>query len=743
MNSASFQTRHLSDHLDEARSRAGKKRTLRVNDAGEQNANAGSQSDFQESKSEPEDEPTNAAGHPQNTDDPENEDADEDESVFSDQDQEDMERLVDATDLNDDDYQGRQRYEITAWFYHVREAERLWAPAERKDSPQWANLLREMEQFFLIETVGFEAWKLAFVFFEWEQWDPVFWSAEYGLISLAELLLDKGAKLMDTTPDGYSALHIACAAPNPLEILRFFISRGGDLNFETADVIPVLHEWLWSGADVECVEEMLRNGASCSLIDRKWKWNALHYFGFYGNDKKILDLLLENPGERSNIDVRDGKGQTALHKLLSRQEIPMDILKAFLERGADVNVEDDDSERPLHEAASWGENDAVDLIITRVSDVEDDNRLGQTALHQASFAGQDKTVEILLSHGADPSHTDKHNRTPLLLACSTGRYGFVHKSNHQATAELLVQEQIKRGATFAQINISTKRGRTPLREAAARGFVQVVTAIVGQMRPEEKEWINHRDERRGRSPLHSAAANGRAEAVALLLQNGADPKLREGEEGTGMTSLELCLDRWTVVESQRYESTIAHLVDASVNEAKENKLLLTTAAIHGSIRILEMLAKAGVDLNQSDAYGWNPSQLASQFGHIEAESWIRQSIAKKALRPTQWTLHKEVKSTTILQNDGIHVWHPGGENFVSISADHPAPAGVSLYYYEVEFLDAETGEPRGKMQFCVFFSSRLCLGRNPRYPYRCQSHCCRWILHLVGGPAHRVSWLVT
>ena len=712
LNSASFQARHLSDHLDEARSRARKKKTPGVNDAGDQNANAGAQGNCQaynnaaameESKPELQDVLTDGAGHLQDTDEPENEDMDDDDSVFSNQDQEDMELPVDETDLSNDDDRSPLRYEIIAWFYHVQEAERLWPPAERQNSPEWADLLHEMEHFFLIDTVGFEAWKLAFVYFESEEWDPVFWSAEYGLISLAELLFDKGAKVMDTTPAGYSALHIACTAPNRLDVLRLFLDRGGDLNFENADTIPVFHEWLCYEADAECVEEMLRNGASCSLINQKWKWNALHYFGLYGTDKKVLDLLLDMPldiEKRSNIDVRDDKGETALHKLLSRSEIPMDILKAFLERGADVNAEDDDSERPLYEAANWGENDAVELIISRVSDVDDENKWGRTALHAAAFAGQDKTVEILLEHGADANYKDKHNRTPLLFACLAGMYDLVQQSNHQATAELLVQEQIKRGATFAQINTPTKTGRTPLREAAARGFVKVVVTIVEQMRPNKAEWINYRDQRRGRSPLHSAAAHGRAEVVSLLLQNGADPNLRDGEKGTGMTSLELCLDRWTVVNSQRYQSTIAHLIDASVSEAKENKLLLTTAAIHGSIPILEKLANAGVNFHLPDAYGWTPSQLASQFGHTEAELWIRQSMARKALRPTQWTLHKKVKDTTILQGDG-RVSHQG-ETRVCISADHPAPAGLSLCYYEVEILDAETGEPCGKMQSSPF-----------------------------------------
>ena len=713
LNSASFQARHLSDHLDKARSRARKKNPPGVNDARDQNANAGAQGNYQaysntaameESKSKLRDVPTDGAGHLQDADEPE----DDDDSVFSNHDQEDMEPSVDETDLSNDDNRGRLRYEIIAWFYHVQEAERLWSPAERQSSPDWADLLREMEQFFLVDTVGFEAWKLAFVYYECEEWDPLFWGAEYGLISLAELLFDKGAKVMNTTPAGYSALHIAWAAPNRLDVLRLFLDRGGDLNFENADNIPVFHEWLCNGADAECVEEMLRNGASCSLINQKWKWNALHYFGLYGTDKNVLDLLLDMPldiEKRSNIGVRDDEGETALHKLLSRPDIPMDILKAFLERGADVNPEDDYSERPLYEAAIWGENDAVDLIISRVNDVDDENKRGRTALHAAALAGQDKTVEILLKHGADANHKDKHNRTPLLFACLTGMYDFVQQSNHQATAELLVQEQIKRGATFAQINAPTKTRRTPLREAAARRFVKVVATIVEQMRPDKTDWINYRDERRGRSPLHSAAAHGRAEVVSVLLQNGADPNLRDGDKGIGMTSLELCLDRWTVVESQRYQSTIAHLIDASVSEAKENRLLLTTAAMHGSIPILEKLANAGVSFHLPDAYGWTPSQLASQFGHTEAELWIRQSIARKALRPTQWTLHGKVKDTTILQGDG-RISHQG-ETRVCISADHPAPAGLSLCYYEVDILDAETGEPCGKMQSSTFPFSKI------------------------------------
>ena len=718
LNSASFQARHLSNYLDGARSRAGKKQTPTETQGDKQSAQAetsginhepdqAAANEGLDSESEAIsafDSSAEAEVQQTKRDEYENEVADEDESIFSDQDKEEIEQTL---DLNANFELERLRYELIAWFYHVQNAERLWTPDERKTSPEWAKLLHEMETFFLIDPVGFEAWKLAYVHYDAEERDPIFWSAEFGLLSLAELLLEKGAKVMDITSNGYSVLHIASEAPNRLDTLRFFLSHGGDPNFEAPQNIPVLHHWLLSGADAECVEEMLRYRASCSLMNQKWKWNALHYFGLYGKDTKVLDLLLDNPFDtenRSNIGVRAGDGESALHKLLSRQQIPLVILKAFLDRGADVNIEDEHSERPLYEAASWGENAAVEMIIGRVDDVDDDNRWGRTALHAAAFSGQTKTVEILIKHGADPNRKDKHDRTPLLFACLTGMYDVFQNSNYQATAELLVQEQIKRDAALTQINVPTKKGRTPLREAAARGFVKVIAAIIGQMKSDDKEkWIDHRDDQKGRTALHSAATHGRAEATALLLQNGADPSLRDGDGRTGMTSLELCLDRWAVVGSQRYESTIAHLFDANVKEATENTLLLTTASIHGSILIIEKLANAGVNLNLPDAYGWTPSQLTAQYGHTQAELCIRQSLAKKALRPTRWVSHKEVKSTTILQEDGKHVSHPG-ENMVSISTDHPVPAGLSTYYYEVEFLDAETGEPRGKLHCLAPFA---------------------------------------
>lgn len=345
-----------------------------------------------------------------------------------------------------------------------------------------------MERFFLSEPVALELWKLAVVHYECEDWPPLPWAAFYGLTSLAELLIANGAKVMDLTSEGFSALSLAIHSPDRLAILQFLLGREADPNFEGPE-IPAFHYWLLKDADVMCVRELLRSHASCSIISTVSHGNALHCFAACGSDSEVLSLLLENPVDTEDsvdINIRDGDGATPLHYLLRRQKIPLELLDMFLARGADVNVDALDSRQPTAGAAYWGEIAAIERIIGFVTDVDDDDRWGSTALHLAAYTGQKETVQFLLNHGADVNRKDKHNRTPLLCAC-TPDVRILQNSSYAATAELLMDEQLKRGALFKEINVCSKNGRTPLREAAGRGFVQVVTAILKQMGPKDKE----------------------------------------------------------------------------------------------------------------------------------------------------------------------------------------------------------------------------------------------------------------
>lgn len=81
----------------------------------------------------------------------------------------------------------------------------------------------------------------------------------------------------------------------------------------------------------------------------------------------------------------------------------------FLERGADVMVQDKEGSTPLHLASRWGRVEATHMLLERGASVNVQDEDGLTPLHPASFRGHAEVVRMLLEHGADAS---AHNTTP-------------------------------------------------------------------------------------------------------------------------------------------------------------------------------------------------------------------------------------------------------------------------------------------------------------------------------------------
>lgn len=124
-------------------------------------------------------------------------------------------------------------------------------------------------------------------------------------------------------------------------------------------------------------------------------------------------------------------------------------MKAFLDHGANINVDNGDSERPLQLASYCGELKSLGYLLP-LKEIDDDDKYGDTALHQATASGHTECAKLLAYHGTDPNcanlrgrtaiydvalygyieclecllehnadlnYTDKHNRTPLFFAC--------------------------------------------------------------------------------------------------------------------------------------------------------------------------------------------------------------------------------------------------------------------------------------------------------------------------------------
>jgi ankyrin repeat protein len=286
---------------------------------------------------------------------------------------------------------------------------------------------------------------------------------------------------------------------------------------------------------------------------------AVHYLAVYAHDdpeaSEVLKLLIAS-GQRSKdiINTEDRWKSTPLHHLLSRREVPKELLKHFIFHGADVDVDDYESLRPLQNASYWGETDVVKKLLPEVTDVDVPDRHGRTALHEAARAGQREIVEILINdRGADPNVKDFHDRTPLFFACLSDPRGRIEDSRR--TIKFFVETLHQKGLLFSNINSATKRNRTPLRQAAACGFNDILEDLLHMLSNSDVNTtaaVNEADTQGKRTALHCAAAGGHSECVRLLLDFGADVRVTDKLE---KTALQLCYEQWALTNQQCFEDT--------------------------------------------------------------------------------------------------------------------------------------------------------------------------------------------
>ncbi|KAH6690215.1 hypothetical protein BKA61DRAFT_286666 [Leptodontidium sp. MPI-SDFR-AT-0119] len=612
------------------------------------------------------------------------------------------------------------RYEMRQWFFHVRKAESLWpSKAERENSKEWSILLDELEKFSRNEKV-FGAWQRTYLPSNQASFTPLHVAANFGLLSLTSQLLQNGADIMSITEAGLTPLHCAAHGKWP-GTLKLLLENGAQPNFE-AGGIPAFQYWMYFQPSTDEVKLLFDYGASCTKIQPATGINALHCYGYAGTSVEVLELLLdhkEEDGTQVDINAVDKWGETALHELMRRKDIPLKLLEKFLERGADVNIDDQDSQRPLFEAAWEGELEAMKIVMKKVDDIDDDDKRGRTALHNAAFAGQLEAVKFLLENGASITKVDGHNATPLFFAT-------LGKS--EETVLYILNKMIEQGKTIEEINLKTNGQRTPLRRAAWRGFTETVKILLERI--ESPEEVNTVDLLKGRSALHCAAFHGHAEVVSQLLKKGADTTLKDGPLNPetklhdGKTALCLCHEEWAIQGTKEFEDTVSLLIEADPAAAAQDSLLIATAAINGSKRILEQLHRAQADLDQIDKYGWTPLLLARQFKNAEAEEFL--GIQTK---PTCWEM--EGVETTVTEN-GCGLEH-AGEYRISLTANRPISSGLTKFYYEVSILELEgcLSNPEVAIGFCTISDKSLL--EFPGWPKRGAASSKSWAYHGDNG----------
>ena len=241
-----------------------------------------------------------------------------------------------------------KRYELSYWPDHLASAEKLWTAEEREKSNEWKELWKLVIQFLCDSPDAFNVWQQHYMDLDDDfeanntLLSPLQVAAAYSIPGLVKILLDRGEPAAAELEDGRSALWFA-ADSTDIEIITLLLEKGASPNAHK-DFPPPFNVLLWWNPKLEFVNLMLKHGAECNILD-PWGFNVMHWFAIFGTDVEVLKALLEAHGD---INVPDSYGETPLHKVMyNSRDLSLDLLRAFLENGANVNKDDKDSQSKI------------------------------------------------------------------------------------------------------------------------------------------------------------------------------------------------------------------------------------------------------------------------------------------------------------------------------------------------------------------------------------------------------------
>ena len=163
--------------------------------------------------------------------------------------------------------------------------------------------------------------------------------------------------------------------------------------------------------NVQAVELLIKRGADPSLKNNLG-WNSLHFAALRG-DTDIISLI-----HTRMLDIESLNGEGATPLLVAAYNGKLHAVKWFLERGANAAYEDNGGWNALHSAASSGDPETIDHILTHVPNIESKTADGETPLIIAVRCQMLQGVKCLLKRGANPLAKDNEGQDSLYYASS-------------------------------------------------------------------------------------------------------------------------------------------------------------------------------------------------------------------------------------------------------------------------------------------------------------------------------------
>ncbi|KAI5849160.1 ankyrin repeat-containing domain protein [Tricharina praecox] len=279
---------------------------------------------------------------------------------------------------------------------------------------------------------------------------------------------------------------------------------------------------------------------------------------------------------KSAISTRDRDGRTPLHLAVLKGH--KELVKMFLEWGADPNAKDSSQGTAIHFAAHYDRHEMIGLLVDKGALLKHHANLSASddkwsALAFACSFGHVEAVKFLLEQGIEVDSRDLMRDTPLHNAASGG---------HDSVIRLLLEKG-------AEIQAGNNGLETPLHMACLHAKEVSTVRILLEHGADPNA---HSLGTQCTTPLHIAAQNDSTEIVRLLLEKGADPNAKT--EMIGWDALRL---------AQSVEVCEILIVAGADVKAISNSGFTQLAQSAGNLGKTKLLADHGVDFTRTGGPG--------------------------------------------------------------------------------------------------------------------------------------------
>jgi len=350
---------------------------------------------------------------------------------------------------------------------------------------------------------------------------------------------------------------------------------------------------------------------------------SLHQAAADRDTEQVKSLLSHG----ADVNARDETGCTALHCVakwtpnimvhaknwrnpeamarIRKEAMILEAAELLISKGAQVNVQDDEGNSPLHHAVKGGHKDVAELLIGKGANVNARNQRGFTPIEVIEGFEKTGVASVLLANGA--------GIPTIHVAALLGDLAKV-----KAFIDQGVPVDAKKGGTGkTALFFAARAGQKDVAKFLIDKGADVNSGILKMVGNGEvaKLLIANGANVNGNGnngwPLRNAAASGRIDVVKVLLANGADT---EAKDGNGQTALSISMT------TQCKESVLFLVANGADVNTKDRwgQTPLHYVARRGWRDAAEALIAKGADVEaRTKEYGDSPLYFSTMSGHAD------------------------------------------------------------------------------------------------------------------------------